>query len=85
MAAAVASSVSSSETGVAADVELELSPPTLDEAIVVSCQPGERGGGSRDRDLSLTHDYPLVRLNLFLLEFVIVLLKERGIHPFSKP
>ena len=41
MAAAVASSVSSSETGVAADVELELSP-TLDEAIVVSCQPGER-------------------------------------------
>ena len=39
MAAVVASSVSSSETGVAADVELELSP-TLDEAIVVSCQPG---------------------------------------------
>ena len=47
MAAAVASSVSSSETGVAADVELELSPP-LDEAIV------ERGGVDI---IPLTHDF----------------------------
>ena len=77
MAAAVASSVSSSETGVAADVELELSP-TLDEAIVVSCQPGEREEEARGIEISLPHDYPLLRLNLLLLEFVIVLLKERG-------
>ena len=46
IAAAVASSVSSSETGVAADVELELSPP-LDDAIAAE----EIGAGSRVQDL----------------------------------
>ena len=73
IAAAVASSVSSSETGVAADVELELSPP-LDDAIAAE----EITAGARGCDISLTHfGGPLVRLNLLLLEFVIVLLKER--------
>ena len=41
----------------------------------------ERQGAERARgfEISLTHfGGPLVRLNLLLLEFVIVLLKERG-------
>ena len=45
MAAAVASSVSSSETGVAADVELELSP--LDDAIVAVCAASAAAGQGR--------------------------------------
>ena len=61
----------------AADVELELSPP-LDDAIAAG---GKRQGSERARgvEISLTHfGGPLVHLNLLLLEFVIVLLKERG-------
>ena len=78
IAAAVASSVSSSETGVAADVELELSPP-LDDAIAAPREEGGVGASARRVEISLTHfGDPLVRLNLLLLEFVIVLLKERG-------
>ena len=72
MAAAVASSVSSSETGVAADVELELSP--LDDAIAVAVcvlqLPG-RGDSQGREEVSLTHDWPFVRLNLLLLELLL--------------
>ena len=57
MAAAVASSVSSSETGVAAEVELELSPP-LDEAMVVSHRPEKKGRRHTGSKLL----YPMMRI-----------------------